>query len=122
MADLAGVTKMSQINYEKAERSPDAAYLAAIAEAGADVQYILTGQRSANAPLPADESLLLDGYRASSPETRKAALRVLLGGDAPMNIKQKVSAPAGQVAAGNVVTQTQGAVNVGDQARGKRKR
>jgi len=65
LAELCGVTMRSQRNYEKGERQPDAAYLAAIAAAGADVLYILTGQR-AFAPPPAlkpDEAALLDNYR-----------------------------------------------------------
>lgn len=40
-----GVLKRAVAHYEKGERVPDAAFLAHIAEAGADVQYILTGQR-----------------------------------------------------------------------------
>lgn len=44
--NIAGVTKASQVNYESGERSPNAEYLQAIAAAGADVQYILTGIRS----------------------------------------------------------------------------
>lgn len=46
-AALAGAHRKSQGNYEKGERQPDAAYLAAIAAAGADVLYILTGVSSA---------------------------------------------------------------------------
>lgn len=45
-AEVAGVSRAAQIKYEKGERHPDARYLAAIAEAGADVLYILTGDRS----------------------------------------------------------------------------
>ena len=50
--------------------------LALFAAAGADVLYILTGQRSGTVvPAPAlkpDEAALLDNYRHSSPEGRKA--------------------------------------------------
>lgn len=45
-AEVGGVQKRAQINYEKDERHPDAGYLAAIAAAGVDVLYVLTGQRS----------------------------------------------------------------------------
>jgi transcriptional regulator with XRE-family HTH domain len=45
-AALAGVGKTTQINYESGTRSPDAEYLAAIALAGADVLYVLTGRYS----------------------------------------------------------------------------
>ena len=44
-AEIAGVTKKSQINYEKGERSPDADYLMHLAEAGMDVKYLLSGKR-----------------------------------------------------------------------------
>lgn len=62
--------KLAQINYEKGERQPDAAYLAAIAAAGADVLYILTGQRTmpVGEVLKPDEAALLDNYRHSPKE------------------------------------------------------
>ncbi len=47
-----GVLKRALIRYEKGERMPDAAFLAAIAAAGADVLYILTGQRMGVAAAP----------------------------------------------------------------------
>lgn len=50
-AQIGGVTKKTQMLYESGERAPDSTYLSAIAAAGADVLYILTGQRSQ--PLPA---------------------------------------------------------------------
>ncbi len=43
LADKCGISARSQRNYESGERLPDAAYLAALATAGADVLYILTG-------------------------------------------------------------------------------
>lgn len=43
---LAGVTKKTQMLYESGERAPDALYLTAIEEAGADVLYILSGKRN----------------------------------------------------------------------------
>lgn len=52
MADSCGIAGRSQRNYEAGGRLPDAAYLAAAAVAGADVLYILTGQR-ATAAAPA---------------------------------------------------------------------
>lgn len=45
-AGLASLTTMSQHNYESGVRAPDSNYLAAIAAAGADVGYIVTGVRS----------------------------------------------------------------------------
>ncbi|PSJ22149.1 hypothetical protein CVH10_08750 [Halomonas sp. ND22Bw] len=46
LAALGGVGKMSQINYEKDARSPNAAYLTALDEFGVDIQYVLTGRRT----------------------------------------------------------------------------
>lgn len=59
---IPGVTKQAQIKYEKDERHPDTLYLAAIAAAGADVLYILTGVRSgvaAAAPVAAEPAAQL---------------------------------------------------------------
>lgn len=42
-----GVKKLAQIRYEKGERKPTADYLLGIARAGADVAYIVSGQRAA---------------------------------------------------------------------------
>ena len=42
-AGVPGATRQSQAKYEKGLATPSAAYLAAIAAAGADVLYILTG-------------------------------------------------------------------------------
>lgn len=61
---VGGVQKQAQLKYEKGERSPDTAYLEAIAKAGADVQYIVTGVRSATV-LSTDEEELLRLFRAA---------------------------------------------------------
>jgi transcriptional regulator with XRE-family HTH domain len=56
---IAGVSKTTQVNYESGERTPDADYLADIAEQ-VDVLYVLTGKRvekSAQGGL--DEAILL---------------------------------------------------------------
>ena len=41
---IGGVQRNAQAKYETGERSPDAGYLQALAAAGIDVAYILTGQ------------------------------------------------------------------------------
>ena len=79
---IPGVTNQAQIKYEKDERHPDTLYLAAIAAAGADVLYILTGQRSgvaAAAPVVAEPAAQLSrralavaqNYEATSEEGKK---------------------------------------------------
>lgn len=45
-ASLAGASKPSQVRYENGDRSPDGNYFSLIAREGADVLYILTGERS----------------------------------------------------------------------------
>jgi transcriptional regulator with XRE-family HTH domain len=47
-AAAGGAHRKSQGNYESGERQPDAAYLSAIAATGADIQYIVTGNRQRN--------------------------------------------------------------------------
>lgn len=78
LAFVAEVSKTTQFNYEKGERSPDASYLAKVAAAGVDVLYVLTGQRAApsEADLSGDESELLSHYR-SMPDQDRAAMRRL---------------------------------------------
>lgn len=84
-AGVPGATRQSQANYEKGRQMPSAAYLAAIAEAGADVLYVVTGRLgevnvSTSRHLPPDEELLLDAYRGMSVTARKALLAELLTG------------------------------------------
>ena len=54
MAKKGGVAKRTYCNYESGERDPMGNFFAAIAAAGADVQYILTGVPSINLPAKPD--------------------------------------------------------------------
>lgn len=110
---LGGVKKLAQINYEKGDRSPDAAYLSAIALAGADVLYILTGQRSRPVPaagLPKDQQALLNSYELCSAAAKKNLLQTaallaagLASGGQGDGINQTISAPVlGSVAGRDV--------------------
>lgn len=86
LAAAAGVQKQAQVNYEAGKRSPNADYLAALAAVGADVLYILTGQRSqpvpAEALLPVDERIMLDNYR-HAPGAVQSGIKTTLGAFAP---------------------------------------
>ena len=87
MADRLGVSLRSQQNYEAGSRTPDATYLAAIAAAGADVLYILTGQRNPAIPVPAptvseSDRILLDNFHAA-PQQVQSGVRTTLGAFAP---------------------------------------
>lgn len=97
LADKSGVTGRSQRNYEAGERFPDAAYLMAIAAAGADVRYILTGSRDGPAPvaLTEDEHAMLADYREASAPVRRAARAALQSGTlASAPKREKKEAPA----------------------------
>lgn len=109
-AALAGAHRKSQGNYESGERSPDANYLAALAAAGVDVLYVVTGVRG-GVVLKPDERMLLERYRASQPPLRDAALRVLLGGEASSGGVRKIKIAGGsghQIAGGNIRNQGKG--------------
>lgn len=58
-AALAGQAKKSQVRYEADERSPDAAYLGALAKEGADITYIITGIRTVSAPPGSPMSIVM---------------------------------------------------------------
>lgn len=74
-AGVPGATRQSQAKYEKGIAMPSAAYVAAIAAAGADVLYILTGQRSQPVPesamLPPRQRALLDNYEHTDEAGKK---------------------------------------------------
>lgn len=80
LASLGNVGPVAQSNYERGKRCPDSAYLAAIAEAGVDVQYVLTGRRSTEPMLTPRERLLLEAWKRATPALQQAALAALVGG------------------------------------------
>jgi transcriptional regulator with XRE-family HTH domain len=75
--------KTTVIAWERGTAFPNALFLADIAAIGADIRYIVTGDRDAPPPevLTADERCLLDRYRSSPAPLKDAALRVLLGAE-----------------------------------------
>lgn len=78
-AAIAGVAKTSQFNYEKGDRSPDAVYLAAVAEQGVDILYVIIGQRMpvAEPTLSAEEVEMVEQVRALDDEDKGAVKRLL---------------------------------------------
>lgn len=74
MAAAGGVQRNTQSLYERGERKPDIEYLAGIAKAGADILFIITGERMPlkSSTLSIKESSLIDSYRAAAEEGRKA--------------------------------------------------
>ena len=108
------ITKKAQINYEKGMRFPDARYLAALAERGVDVLYVLTGRHSATALSP-EEQTLLAYYRDAPAAVRRAAMGALVGGAQPGGMTMTQSGGGVQVG------QSGGPVTVGAPAPRKRK-
>ncbi len=74
-AALGGASKNSQLAWEKGHAMPNAGVLAEYAKAGADVLYILTGQRSQAVAevdlLPPRQRALLNHYEALSDEGKR---------------------------------------------------
>ncbi|WP_434707260.1 helix-turn-helix transcriptional regulator [Pseudomonas sp. R1-1] len=78
-AQQGGITRNTQGSYEKSERNPDSAYLTAVARAGVDVLYVLTGVRlspTAN-ELDAAENQLIQQLRTLSEYDQKAVHRIV---------------------------------------------
>jgi len=121
-AAIAKAAKRTQIDWEKGVSSPTAEQLANLAAAGVDAQYIVTGTHSTPVLCVEQERA---GYSVAvlSPAEQRAldALRAS-GALQPSTINQTITAPAGQVAAGNHINQKQGAANVGNQSGGRRRR
>ncbi|CAM2192439.1 protein of unknown function [Paraburkholderia kururiensis] len=79
LGNAGGVLKQAQSNYEKGLRYPDASYLVGIAEAGVDVQYVLTGRTSeaATLALTVEEERLLAGFRELKMREKRGVLALV---------------------------------------------
>ena len=79
-AAVAGASKNSQYNYEKGDRCPDAAYLAAVAEKGVDILYVVTGVATPQLVegFTVAEDKLVNQYRVL-PEADQAAIHRIVG-------------------------------------------
>lgn len=77
-AAIAGASKHAQINWEKGEATPNANALAAWAEKGLDVLYVVTGSRSFTPPSPtsSEHQTIIRDYDASSPDGKEAIRRM----------------------------------------------
>lgn len=74
-AELGGVTRDAQMNYEKGNRAPNSAYLAKVAESGVDVLYVITGEPNSDMPgatlLNDKQQKLVANYDAATEENKK---------------------------------------------------
>lgn len=118
---IGGVQKQAQFKYEKGERFPDAGYLSEIVKVGADVQYLITGQRSTQA-LTSDEEQLITLFRAAPLSVKAATMAGLAAGGAPLT-GSVTNTNSGDGAQQNFVHSTVGSVTTGDVilGRGKKK-
>lgn len=120
MGLVGGVQKRAQIHYEQGERAPDASYLGAIATAGVDVLYVLTGARAPVIPsMDAAERLLVDNYRRCTDDGKAHLLQTstllmagLATGARTSRRKAAAEQPAG-VSIGNMHNTAPGGVQVG---------
>jgi transcriptional regulator with XRE-family HTH domain len=73
---MGGVGRLSQFKYEHGDAGPNVEYLQRLVGHGIDVNFLLTGDRSRQ-PFTADERLLIERFRQSSPDIQAAILRAL---------------------------------------------
>lgn len=78
LAEAAGTTKKTQIDYEKDNTQPKAQYLAKAAALGVDVAYVITGVRLENvASTPAELAFLRNCRAFKTNAARTSALNAL---------------------------------------------
>ncbi|WP_231976566.1 helix-turn-helix domain-containing protein [Pseudomonas sihuiensis] len=87
MAEKCGVTMRSQRNYEKGERQPDAAYLAAFTALGGDVLFLLTGHGDQKMTDQSYRSTATDMTENTNPVTHSVAAEPL--GEYRLNRREK---------------------------------
>ena len=108
MAAACGVSREMWGKYERGAAVPGGEVLAALSNAGADVRYILTGDRDMPPALAltAEEQTMLGYFREASKEVRRAALGALLGASSQsFEGSQQIfhKAPTGNVAGRDIV-------------------
>ena len=80
VADAAGVSKKTQIDYEKNRTPPDANYFGVLAGLGFDISYVITGMRIENAArTPVELAFLRNSRAMPSQDARQAALDAVVG-------------------------------------------
>lgn len=95
--------KTTVLAWEHGTAFPNAAFLAAIAQLGADVRYIITGSREYEPPEPLqeEERLLLAHWRAATRPVKNAALGALLGVASRARTEQIFHGTVGQIIEGD---------------------
>lgn len=70
LAEIAGIHKNSQGNYENDVKSPDTKYLSLVSEHGIDILYVVTGTRTPHPEITTEEQKLIENYRAMDEAAR----------------------------------------------------
>ena len=110
-AEYCGVSRETWSRYESGKISPGMDVLAAIAAAGADVQYILTGvpgqkatesngKSDSESDFPLDERMLLMAFRELDKAGKTAALGMISGltsAEQPEHVVEEKPEPKSQV-------------------------
>lgn len=87
MAERCGVSREIWGKYERGQAVPGGEVLFTLAQVGADVHYILTGQRSTVA-LPNREAALVDNYRATDERGKRIIEQTASAAAQPLDVKK----------------------------------
>jgi transcriptional regulator with XRE-family HTH domain len=86
LADIGGVKRNSQGNYERGRQNPDTAYLLAISRVGVDVMYVLFGRRDSSMGAQTEgETEVMAAFRSLT-ASDQAVVRRVATGLAKMNV------------------------------------
>ena len=78
MAKRGGIAFRTYCDYESGRSEPRGSFLAAIADHGVDILYVIVGTRGQKSTtLSREEEALLDNYRHADPQDQAAARRLL---------------------------------------------
>ncbi|QBC43586.1 helix-turn-helix domain-containing protein [Iodobacter fluviatilis] len=101
-AKALGVSVTSLYTYEGNRVTPPVSVLIPLAKLGADVQYIVTGER-ATALLSPEEQQMISALRAATPSVRTALLSMAHAGvDKQVVVQQKYVGGVGKVIEGDL--------------------
>ncbi|MFS7242291.1 helix-turn-helix domain-containing protein [Serratia proteamaculans] len=89
LAEIVGIHKNSQGNYENDVKSPDSKYLSMVAEHGIDILYVVTGVKTPQPDVSVEELKLIENYRAMDDAAR---LNIQAVGDSFAQSKPKIKA------------------------------
>lgn len=81
VAELCGVTRETWGKYERGQIVPGGSALLAFAMAGANIQYVLTGEKTGGVTLTRDEQDIVHHYRLAPLVVKAAVMAALTAGD-----------------------------------------